>query len=119
MAAVLTWIKSKSTFLKIQEGSGDNLSREDIADGMKDYVLWSTFRPECIDIDEEMNMMLIDGGMMMFTEQTKVDVSIPACYEQAFDVPYDCNDVIILMHEEDCGRENRAGRAEAFDARRL
>ena len=100
--AVLTWIKSKKAFLKIQEGTGGNLSQEDIADGMKDYVLWSTFRPECIDVDEEMNMIQIDGGIQMFTEQTKVDASIPTCYEQAFGVPYDCDDAIILMHDEDC-----------------
>lgn len=102
LAAVLTWVKSKKMFLKIQEGTGDNLSREDINSGMKDYVLWSTFRPEYIDLDEELEMKLLDGGMLMFEKLTTADASIPGCYEQAFDIPYDCNDVIVLMHDEDC-----------------
>ena len=37
--AILAWIKSRQVFLKIQEGTGDNLSEEDIASGMTDYVL--------------------------------------------------------------------------------
>ena len=37
--AVLTWIKSRKLFLKIQEGTGDNLLREDRAAGYVDYVL--------------------------------------------------------------------------------
>ena len=42
---ILTFVKSEKEFLKIQEGIGDNLSREDIKNGFQDYVLWSTFRP--------------------------------------------------------------------------
>ena len=102
LKAVLTWVKSKKMFLKIQEGTGDNLTREDIADGTKDYVLWSTFRPEYLDLDEELEMKPLDGGVLMFKELTTVDMSIPGCYEQAFDIPYDCNDIIVLMHDEDC-----------------
>lgn len=97
--AVLTWIKSKKVFLKIQEGSGDNLSSEDVADGMVDYVLWSIFRPESIDIDEELEMKLLDGGMLMSDKTMTAAHSIADCYSQAFDVPYDADDVIVLMHE--------------------
>jgi hypothetical protein len=100
--ALLAWVKSKKQFLKIQEGTGDNLSREDIAQGMKDYVLWSTFRPESIDVDQELEMELLGGGELMLKELATVDASIPDCYEQAFNASYDCNDIVVLMHDDDC-----------------
>ena len=54
--AILAWLKSKKTFLKVQSGTGDNLLKEDIREGYVDYYLWSTFRPDCIDIDDELDM---------------------------------------------------------------
>ncbi len=30
-----------------------------------DYALWSTFRPEDIDIDQELEMECLDGGMVL------------------------------------------------------
>ena len=102
MAAVLTWIKSKKAFLKVQEGIGDALSWEDLEDGMQDYVLWSTFRPECIDDDDTLDMKLLDGGMLMSDKPMTADGSIAGCYFQAFSIPYDANDVVVLMYEEDC-----------------
>ena len=102
MAAVLTWIKSKKAFLKVQEGIGDALSWEDLKDGMQDYVLWSTFRPECIDDDETLDMNLLDGGILMSDKAMTADGSISGCYSHAFNVPYDADDVVVLMHEEDC-----------------
>ncbi len=100
--SVLVWIKSKKAFLKIQEGTGDNLSREDRLEGYVDYVLWSTFRPSEIDIDEELEMKLLDGGILMCKEITTADETLPDCYEYACGAPFDDNDVIVLMHEEDC-----------------
>jgi hypothetical protein len=49
--AILAWVKGRGAFLKVQAGTGDNLLEEDIREGFTDYCLWSTFRPECIDID--------------------------------------------------------------------
>ncbi len=40
--AVLAWAKEERVFIKVQEGIGDNLTREDRAEGYVDYVLWST-----------------------------------------------------------------------------
>ena len=69
--AILAWIKSKKAFLKIQAGTGDNLLKEYIREGYVDYWLWSTFRPECIDIDGELDMECLDSGMVLFREKLK------------------------------------------------
>ena len=66
--AILAWIRSKKTFLKVQSGTGDNLLKEDIREGYVDYCLWSTFRPDCIDIDDELDMMCLDSGMFLFRD---------------------------------------------------
>lgn len=49
-------------FLKIQPGTGDNLSPKDIAAGFTDYVIWSRFKAECLDIDGELPMECVDSG---------------------------------------------------------
>ena len=99
--AILAWIKSRKAFLKIQEGTGDNLSEEDIDDGMTSYVLWSVFCAECIDLDETLDMDLVSSGMLMFEVRTSAIDSLPGCYAMAFDKAYDESDVIILLQEED------------------
>lgn len=60
-------------FLKIQPGTGDNLLREDIAEGYTNYVLWSTFKPECLDIDGELDMECLDSGMVLIKEEDALD----------------------------------------------
>lgn len=55
-------------FLKIQPGTGDNLSLEDIAEGYTDYVIWNRFRPEYLDIDGELDMECLDSGMLLIKE---------------------------------------------------
>ncbi len=52
-------------FLKIQPGTGDNLSPKDIAEGYTDYVIWNRFRPECLDIDGELPMECVDSGIVL------------------------------------------------------
>ena len=32
---MLAWVKSRNVFFKVQEGTGDNLLREDVGDGIK------------------------------------------------------------------------------------
>lgn len=61
----LYFIPQRSEFLKIQPGTGDNLSPEDLAAGFTDYVIWNRFRAECLDIDGELPMECIDSGMVM------------------------------------------------------
>ena len=95
--AVLAWIKSQKAFLKIQQGIGDNLLGEDRNNGFTDYVLWSTFRPECIDIDGELDMECLDSGMVMSRSDITPVLSLPDCYFDAFRIPYDKSDVIELL----------------------
>ena len=97
--ASLSWIKSKQVFLKIQAGTGDNLQQEDIQKGFVDYCLWSTFRPECIDIDGELDMECIDSGMVMFKEKCNSKTALEACYREAFREDLNEGDVVVLMTE--------------------
>lgn len=66
--AILAWVKSAKAFLKVQAGTGDNLLEEDFREGLTDYCLWSTFRPESIDTDGELDMECLDSGMVLFRE---------------------------------------------------
>ena len=97
---MLVWIKSSKVFLKIQEGTGDNLSDKDIADGMTSYFLWATFSPESIDVDDALDMIHLDGGMMMFKNRPSSLESLSECYAAAFNKPYDETDTIILIQED-------------------
>jgi len=96
--ASLSWIKSKQVFLKIQAGTGDNLQQEDIQKGFVDYCLWSTFKPECIDIDGELDMESIDSGMVLFGENCTLGEALESSYRQAFGTDFD-KDVAVLMEE--------------------
>ena len=93
------WVKSAKAFLKVQAGTGDNLLEEDIREGFTDYCLWSTFRPECIDIDGELDMECLDSGMVLFRENCTLGEALESCYLQAFEKDYDGNDVVVLMEE--------------------
>ena len=97
--ALLAWVKSKQAFLKIQEGTGDNLSQADIDAGMSDYVLWSVFKPECIDLDEELPLEYLRGGMLMDSEAMTAESALPACLKVAFEGEIDLADVLVLMNE--------------------
>ncbi|MCQ2089849.1 MAG: hypothetical protein MJY93_06330 [Fibrobacter sp.] len=52
-------------FLKIQPGTGDNLTRDDIADGYTGYVIWNRLAPESLDIDGELPMECLDSGIVL------------------------------------------------------
>ena len=51
--------KDTEKLITIQEGSGDNLDKQDIEDGFVDYVLTSIYRVEGEDI------ILEDSGQML------------------------------------------------------
>ena len=99
--AILAWLKGKKTFLKVQAGTGDNLHDEDIREGFVDYCLWSTFRPESIDTDGELDMECLDSGMVLFRESCTPQAALESSYQQAFGTDFDRNDVIILMRGND------------------
>ncbi|SHK87460.1 hypothetical protein [Fibrobacter sp. UWEL] len=73
-------------FLKIQPGTGDNLSPEDIAEGYTDYVIWNRFRPEYLDIDGELDMECLDSGMVLLMDPiaTLQDDILKEVLEQAY-----------------------------------
>ena len=97
--AILAWVKGRGAFLKVQAGTGDNLLDCDIREGFTDYCLWSTFRPECIDIDGELDMECLDSGMVLFRKNCTPGEALESSYRQAFDTEFDGNDVIILVQE--------------------
>ena len=55
-------------FLKIQPGTGDNLTRDDIADGYTGYVIWNRLAPECLDIDGDLPMECVDSGIVLLKD---------------------------------------------------
>jgi len=63
--ALLYFIPSRQEFLKIQPGTGDNLSPEDISAGFTDYILWNRFITGPLDIDGELEMECVDSGMLL------------------------------------------------------
>lgn len=97
--AILAWVKAEKLFLKVQSGTGDNLQDEDIQKGFVDYCLWSTFKPECIDIDGELDMECLDSGMVLFKECADAKTALQACYKEAFGEEYDGNEVIVILEE--------------------
>ncbi len=94
--ALLAWIKSRKVFLKVQEGTGDSLSREDIRNGFTSCAHWSTFEPEDLESDDSLEMSLVDGGVLMCREELSETVALPDCYQQAFDEPFNLENVVIL-----------------------
>lgn len=95
--AVFAWVKSKKDFLKVQSGTGDALSTEDVANGFSYYVLWSTFRPMELDIDEELELDCVDSGMMMYKSDVAIGDTVADCYKQAFGDECIDGDVITLI----------------------
>ena len=63
--AKLYFVPSCGEFLKVQPGTGDNLSTEDVAAGFTDYVIWNRFCAECLDIDGELPMECVNSGMVL------------------------------------------------------
>ena len=104
---VLAWVPGKKVFLKVQEGTGDNLSCEDAENGFVSYALWSTFRPEDIGLDEQLDMECKDGGMVLFKKELPqakdafVAVAIPEAYVAAFGASCSEGAVQVLLTSED------------------
>lgn len=100
-AAVL-WIKSEQCVLQIVKGTGDNLDEENIAEGCVDYVMYSVYDFDNVDLDEELTLVYDDGGQLLRTEEVKnVLDTVPDVYEMAFDKPYDKDDVVLLQATEE------------------
>lgn len=79
---IYIYVPGEQQIIRISEGSGDNLSEEDMAEGYVDYIYYEQYSRE-IDFPE------VDGGMIMLTElfQDKYKSTkecIPAVLDMAF-----------------------------------
>ena len=79
---IFIYVKTKKQIIRIDEGSGDNLTDDDIAQGYVDYIYYEVY-------NVQQNLPEVDGGMIMLTElfQNKfksVKDSIPAVLDMAY-----------------------------------
>lgn len=80
--AIFIYIQAKRQIVRIDEGSGDNLTDDDIAHGYVDYIYYEVYNVQQ-DFPET------DGGMIMLTElfQEKfksTKEAIPAVLDMAY-----------------------------------
>lgn len=59
---MLIWIKDADVLITAEEGTGDNLLEEDIADGFNDYIMTNVYKRDGYEIVEE------DGGQLLTSE---------------------------------------------------
>lgn len=62
---MIIFIKDINKLITAVEGTGDNLLDEDIAEGLKDYMITSIYKVDGEDVELE------DGGQMMTSEYIK------------------------------------------------
>lgn len=79
---VFIYIPGCKQIIRITEGSGDNLTDDDIANGYVDYIYYKTH-------SLEQGFPEVDGGMIMLTELfqekfTSTAEAIPAVLDMAF-----------------------------------
>lgn len=79
---VYIYVPGEQQIIKISEGSGDNLSEEDMDQGYVDYIYYEQY-------SREPGFPDVDGGMVMLTEMfqdTYKDTKecIPAVLDMAF-----------------------------------
>lgn len=90
----------KGEFVHFEEGTGDNLLKEDIREGYVDYLNWTKFVFDAEEFREE------DGGMILYKEPVK-DVfkrladAIPDVLRDVYGDTWDllCKDRILLVEE--------------------
>lgn len=79
--------REESLLFAITEGSGDNLDREDIANGMVDYMNFSVYTFNSNSLEEN-SLEEYDGGMIMFDEpyaNKSTETLIKTAVEDFFD----------------------------------
>ena len=79
---ILIYVQTMRQIVKIDEGSGDNLTDDDVAQGYVDYIYYEVYNVQQ-DLPE------VDGGMIMLTEpfQEKFNSTkdaIPAVLDMAY-----------------------------------
>lgn len=58
---IFIYVQTRKQIIRIDEGSGDNLTDDDIAQGYVDYIYYEVYNVQQ-DLPE------VDGGMIMLTE---------------------------------------------------
>ena len=79
---VYIYVPSEQQIIKISEGSGDNLTDEDMDEGYVDYIYYEQY-------SRESGFPELDGGMIMLTElfqetYESTNECIPAVLDMAF-----------------------------------
>ena len=80
---IYIYVPSKKQIIRIAEGSGDNLTDDDLHQGYLDYIYYETYSLEQ-DLPE------VDGGMIMLKQFFKqkynsTKESIPAVLDMAYE----------------------------------
>lgn len=60
---IIIYVPKWGTFLRVSEGTGDNLTEEDIEEGYKDYYMWYEYR-----MTDDGDLLEEDGGMGLCEE---------------------------------------------------
>lgn len=89
---IYIYVPSKKQIIRIAEGSGDNLTNDDIEQGYVDYIYYETHSLEQ-DLPE------VDGGMIMLKQLFKqkynsTKEAIPAVLDMAYE--YETLNYILL-----------------------
>ena len=94
---IFIFVPSKGEIIRIAEGSGDNLLKEDIKEGFVDYIIYEQYE---LDID----MPESDGGQVMLTELFREKYTCTEdCVPDVLDMTYDNSELeyIVLEKKED------------------
>ena len=79
---IFIYVPTMRQIIRIDEGSGDNLTDDDIAQGYVDYIYYEVY-------NVQQNLPEVDGGIIMLTEwfQEKFESTkeaIPAVLDMAY-----------------------------------
>lgn len=70
---MLLWIKEDYQLITAQEGSGDNLSEEDIKDGLVDYFMTSVYEQRGDELSlRDAGQLLTSKPIAEMTEEEKI-----------------------------------------------
>ena len=92
---MLIYVKTGDRIIAAVEGTGDNLTEEDIKDGYNDYMMTSVYKQE----GEE--LVLEDGGQLLTKEMVK-SMNAEELAKRLIDYWFDGNDDIeyIVLDEK-------------------
>ena len=91
---IFIFVPSANEIIRIAEGSGDNLLKEDIKEGYVDYIIYEQYE---LDID----MPESDGGQVMLTELFREKYTCTEdCVPDVLDMAYDNSELEYIVLEK-------------------